>query len=532
MNSNRLIQSHLSQESLSNNYSLPILKNPSLSESVLARQQQYISKGFDSLDFPFTEIAPTFIDIVNAIKKQLDTIDALLKTEPPKEACLTEHFNYFKTVLLHCQNDLTTILDDVEKLKTGIFIHPQQTDKNINSESVIPFPYGKCIHLSARYAEVSDLLYRSIQRYKTFGPDKPFFKEALTHSNLKSIDNENYLTVLENQDYITAFHQVLDAQPKEESDKYIPLFLAKENNYCFKERTYLLRNIYKKMQIPFHFQSVRYKYHLVEDLLKLNIILFPTMKPLNIKNFLEYRSFKFFPLGISPNIIYADGYHLTASDFFYHDVKHTLDMMSRNFIAYFEQNYTQEKSANIQQLTKQMLDKQINDEIINMQLEAARIIDLKKAINAILFEMCHEEGYPYDYNALIRSLENPNPFYGEDLVLFLKKKLTLLNFFSIDKEKLPKELQFPIELLDTARSIILKSLCQLRIIAFTKGYQSDKEGHWEITRGKLQLNPYTSLKGEKDYENSDRQINNMYFIFKNKNPAPLVVESRSISPQM
>lgn len=480
---------------------------------ILARKKQFISAGFSELDFSFPEISNTFDEMSDTINKQLFAIVEILKKKLTTDPLLLEHQNHFKLALQTVKKQLIHVINEITILQKGKFICPKSNIHSIKEATLIAYPYGESIHLCAKYAEISDVLYRTIQRFQKFGPNRPFYEEALLHAKSSVRPTISpYLNILEQQDYITSFNKVISTCKG--TDEYKQFMLAKENNYTFTERTYLLRKVYKQMHIPFHFHSVRYKFHLAEDLLKLNVVLFPTMKVLAIKDFLNFRSSHFFPLGISPTVTYADGYKLTAADFFYHDVKHSLDMMSRNFIAYFEQENTEMKGVQCQQQVKRMLDVQIVDELSSM--EKQKRIELKKAIDVVLFEMCHEEAYPYDYNALIRSLEKPNPFYGERLVDFLKKKLTILNFFFPEDAPVPKEVNFPVALLDSAREIILKILYQLRQAAFKEGYKSDHKGHWEITRGQYQLNPYRKLEGEKDYEKRHKQINNIYFIFNNK----------------
>jgi hypothetical protein len=89
------------------------------------------------------------------------------------------------------------------------------------------------------------------------------------------------------------------------------LLIAKNNEYKFSDRSSLLKNIYKTMDIPFSFQTERYKHHLQEDLLYLDIILFPTMKKLKTSDFANYRPFNLFPLGIVSGITFAMGMMMT-----------------------------------------------------------------------------------------------------------------------------------------------------------------------------------------------------------------------------
>ncbi|VEB36736.1 Uncharacterised protein [Legionella sainthelensi] len=476
-----------------------LLDNQNDSQYILDRKFKYIFRGYNELEFPFPEIAPTFADMQEAISQQLENIEKTLKNLSQDN----KHHMFYKSVLTESHDKFLQIQKRMMELAQGVEVNKQSEVDSPVQRVTIKFPYGACIRLCAEYSELCDYYYRSNERFNKFGPSSLYFQEASL--NTQPLNEKDYLKVLEQQDYITAFHEVLAKAT--DKDKEL-LIQAKANNYSFQERTPLIKEIYKEMSLPFLFQSVRYKHHLEEDLLPLDIILFPTMKPLSIENFSEFRPYNFYPLGIVPDKIFADEFHLTASDFFYHDVKHSLDMVSRNWTVYLEHDFsfTEAKRHFIQ--TKKTLDDCIQEELNNIQLDEKQTRDLRHAIKAILFEIYHEEGYAYDYNSMIRALEEPNPFYGEHLVEFLKQKLNEIYFF-FPKNSVPdEELNFPIERLDEAKKLLLASLYKAQEIASSKGYEVP-EFRWGIARGKTQINPYQKLKNEDEYKTVPKNIGNI-----------------------
>lgn len=479
-----------------------LLNNQNDSQYILERKFKYIFRGHNELEFPFPEIAPTFTDMQKAIVEQLENIEKTLKSIP-EDNNGNPHYIFYKSALTESRNQFLQIQKRMIELTKGVELE-RKLEVDLPSQMVtINFPYGACIRLCAEYSEICDYYYRANERFNKFGPGALYFKEAFLDT--QPLNEKEYLKILERQDYITAFHEVMANATS--NDKEL-LIQAQANNYNFQERTPLIKEIYKQMSLPYLFQSVRYKHHLEEDLLHLDIILFPTMKPLSIENFSEFRPYNFYPLGIVPDKIFADEFYLTASDFFYHDVKHSLDMVSRNWTVYLEHDFsfTEAKRYFIQ--TKKILDDRIQEELNNIPLDEKQKKDLRHAIKAVLFEVYHEEGYAYDYNSMIRALEEPNPFYGEHLVEFLKQKLNEIYFF-FPKNSVPdEELNFPIKILDEAKKILLSSLYKAQEIAKETGYQVP-EFRWGIARGKTQINPYQKLKNEDEYKTAPKNIGNI-----------------------
>lgn len=478
------------------------LLNQNDPQYILDRKFKYIFQGYNELEFPFPEIAPTFIDIQETITQQLQNIEKSLKSIP-EENTGNPHYIFYKSVLIESQSQFLQIQNRMLELTKGLQVKRQREVDLPPQLETINFPYGACIRLCAEYSELCDYYYRANERFNKFGPLSLYFKEASLDA--QSLNEREYLKILEKQDYITAFHNVMDNATGKDKELFIQ---AQANNYSFQERTPIIKEIYKEMSLPYLFQSVRYKHHLEEDLLPLDIILFPTMKPLSIENFSEFRPYNFYPLGIVPDKIFADEFYLTASDFFYHDVKHSLDMVSRNWTIYLEHefSFTEAKKHFIQ--TKRILDDCIYEKLNNIQLDEKQIQDLKHAIKAILFEVYHEEGYAYDYNSMIRALEEPNPFYGEQLVEFLKQKLNEIYFFFPKNSGPDEELNFPIEILDEAKKLLLSALYEAQNIAMEKGYEVP-EFRWGIARGKTQINPYQKLKNEDEYKTVPKNIGNI-----------------------
>lgn len=489
-----------------------MLRNPESSKVVIARKFQYIFNGYNELDFPFPEMEETFNDIKVAAKQQLEEINRKLENLTQSYQLQTDankkHHEQFIEALNSLKNRFS-IIQRIEALENGIMV--EHNKDNENRFVTMEYPYGKCIELCADYVELSDLLYRTLERFGKFGPNMPYFNDAMLLTDSKKEGFQAYLDMLEKQDFITAFNQLISTSDPS-SEQYHKLITAKENGYQFSERTELLKEIYKMMRIPFAFQSNRYKHHLKEDLMGLDIVLFPTMKAININDFSTFRPFNFFPLGITKKSIFADEFNLSSADFFYHDVKHSLDMVSRNWIAYLEHGYSMSEATKYFSEVKKLLDEEIVKHVDSLNLTANLRNYLMRAINLTLFEVYHEEGYPYDPQAMISALKNPNPFYGQSLDGFLKEKLGDTHFFAPAKKKL-KDLDFPVHLIDQAKDILLHCLCKLNSSNKNDTYP---EGCWEITRGSTQINPYQQLKGEHDYEKSHKRIGNIFLLFKEK----------------
>lgn len=510
-----------------------MLAYPELTQKVIERKYEYIFRGYHELDFPFPEIIPTFNDIRSAATQQLQELEQQWRvlTAAEKTAPEQQHNTLFRRALEYIKTNFL-IVQRLDLLSQGIKIERKRESDQEVERITMKFPYGKCIELCADYVELSDLTYRVLERFEKFGPNVPYFDEAISLSSVsEKLTFHEYLKILENQDYITAFNKIL-LDPNISAVKLKELCNAKENGYRFLGRSDLLKEIYKAMAIPFPFHADRYKHHLREDLLALDIVLFPTIKKLNIADFANLRSFNFFPLGIIRDIIFADEFYLTAADFFYHDVKHSIDMISRNWVTYLEQGYSLTEASKHFTQVKMALDIAIEAELSSLKLDKERYEEIKKAINLTLFEIHHEEGYPHDYNAIIRALEKPNPFYGETLIGFLKVKLTTLHFFK-PSNTTKGILKFSVDLLCDAKKIILRSLYKLKELSKDDNYKLTENGYWEITRGRTQKNPYQILNGENDYETAHKQIGNIFLLFKEekkiKNEVALEVGNLLIS---
>jgi hypothetical protein len=192
-----------------------MLDRPELTQKIIERKYQYIFQGYHELDFPFPEITPTFDDIKTAISKQLTNIEQQLKliaeTDTSEE---DKHNKLFKKGLEFVKNNLILIQDRLHSLAHGVIVvrkaDPHKENKEIEQVTV-DFPYGKCIELCADYVELCDLAHRVQHRFDKFGPSKLYFNEALHLSKpSNNLTFQEYLQILEKQDYITSFHKILN----------------------------------------------------------------------------------------------------------------------------------------------------------------------------------------------------------------------------------------------------------------------------------------------------------------------------------
>lgn len=487
---------------------------PDISKRILDRKCEYIFHGFHELDFPFPEISGTFNDVKNTIHKQLNELNEKL-SQIPKDGSF--HQRYYAKALEHIKENLLFVDNKLTALIEGVDVFQKKDSDEIATRVKMKLPYGECIRVCAQYAEINDLYYRAKNRFEQFGPDKPYYDDAVLNQSLEGKQFRDYIGLLERQDYITAFNKIRD-NTTSDADKWL-LEKAKANNYEFTDRTILLKTVSKEMSVPFPFQTPRYKHHLEEDLLYHDVILFPTMKALEIDHFKNTRPYNVYYLGLIEDSIFADEFNLTAGDFFYHDAKHTFDMISRNWVAYLEQELSLSESHNLFLKTRRELDTNIQTQITALNSPYEQ--ELKRAINITMFELNHEEGYPYDYNSMIRALESPNPFYGQKMIDFLIEKLTSIYFFFPEKSNPEEIFQFPVEMLEVAKHVILTALYECRELAKKQGYKDNSDiGYWEITRGKTQINPYQVLSGEQDYQSSSKTIGNLSLLFKPTPKAP------------
>src|SRR5580700_8901052 len=200
-----------------------MLRNPEVSKEIIARKYKYIFQGYHELDFPFPEIEETFHDIKNAAAQQLQEINNILENLVQSSSDNTHHKYFIEA--LHTIKNQFSIISHMESLAQGVMVECNQSQK------LMQYPYGRCINICAEYVELSDLLYRTIERFNKFGPDKPYFDDAILSTHSQKEGFQAYLDILEKQDYVTAFNKILTNE--QSSKKYHLMLLAKENEYQF-----------------------------------------------------------------------------------------------------------------------------------------------------------------------------------------------------------------------------------------------------------------------------------------------------------
>lgn len=156
---------------------------------------------------------------------------------------------------------------------------------------------------------------------------------------------------------------------------------------------------------PDYFHRKRYFYYMEYCIAKFpNIILFPTFDNIGATDLIKTREVPVFFLGISTTSVYADEFTLTPSEFFFHDINHS------RIIYQQDEAYRINKGMKKEDLITEMENtrKYYYDAITIIQDK-----NLKDLMKMIIFEIVHEDGFPFVSDKICERLIRPE---GEDNV--------------------------------------------------------------------------------------------------------------------
>ena len=135
-----------------------------------------------------------------------------------------------------------------------------------------------------------------------------------------------------------------------------------------------------------YFQRKRYYYYMEYCISKFpNIILFPTFDNIGATDLIKVRCIPVFFIGITTDLIYADEFLLSPSEFYFHDINHARIMYQQNEEYIKKNNITNDKLIeNMSTTTHKYYEdiKKIKDN------------GMKNVMKMLIFEIIHEDGFP------------------------------------------------------------------------------------------------------------------------------------------